>query len=198
MTGGDQALSLIYLGGCLVLVVSALLVRRLPLAQTLKMMLAWALIFAAMFAVFALRDDFMALGRRIMGEATGSAGQEARGETLRIRRSGDGHFWVDAEVNGRPVRFMIDSGATTTTISGATARNAGVEAGGGFGVMVETANGTVVMERGRIGQLRLGPIARDDLAVHIAPSDMINVIGMNFLSSLSGWGVEGDTLVLRP
>lgn len=197
MSGDDHALSLVYLVLVLIMVASSLFVRRLPFGQTLKMILAWTLIFGAMFAVFALRDDFMALGRRILGEATGSAGQQAVGETLRIRRSADGHFWVDAEVNGRPVRFMIDSGATTTTLSSDSATAAGVESGGGFGVMVDTANGTVVMDRGRIERLRLGPIQRDSLPVHIANNTMVNVIGMNFLSSLSGWGVEGDVLVLR-
>lgn len=198
MSGGDQALSFVYLVLILMMVLSSLLVRRLPLGQTLKLGLAWALIFGAMFALFALRNDFMALGRRLIGEATGAAGQETRGDTLRIRRSGDGHFWVDAEVNGRQVRFMIDSGATTTTLSSQAATAAGVERSAGFGVMVETANGTVVMDRGRIERLRLGPIQRDSLTVHIANNDMVNVIGMNFLSSLSGWGVEGDILVLRP
>jgi aspartyl protease family protein len=198
MSGEDQALNLVYLFGCLLLVGSALLVRRLPLGQTLKMMLAWALIFAALFAVIALRHDFMALGSRILGEVTGTAGQQAEGGALRIRRSDDGHFWAAAEVNGRPLRFMIDSGATTTTLSAAAARAVGIEPSDNFGVMVDTANGTVVMQRGRIARLRLGPIERADLAVHIAPNDMVSVIGMNFLSSLRGWGVEGDTLVLRP
>lgn len=198
MSGGDQALTLVYLFGCLVLVASSLLVRRLPFGQTLKMMFAWVLVFAALFAVIALRHDFLALGRRIMGEITGSAGQQTQGGELRIRRSDDGHFWVDAEANGRPVRFMIDSGATTTTLSAAAARGAGIEPSDGFGVMVDTANGTVMMQRGSIARFALGPIAQENLAVHIAPSDTINVIGMNLLSSLRGWGVEGDTLVLRP
>ena len=198
MNGGDQALSFVYLLGCLLLVGSALVVRRLPLGQTLKMMLAWALIFGAIFAVIALRHDFLALGQRLLGEATGGAGQEVRGEDLRIRRSADGHFWADAEVNGRAVRFMIDSGATTTTMSAAAARGAGIEPRDNFGVMVETANGTVVMQRGSIARFRVGPIARENLSAHIAPNDMVNVIGMNFLSSLRGWGVEGDVLVLRP
>ncbi len=198
MSGEDQALNLVYLFGCLLLVGSALLVRRLPLGQTLKMILAWALIFAAMFAVIALRHDFMALGRRILGEATGSAGQEARGGELRIRRSGDGHFWANAEVNGRAIRFMIDSGASVTTLSATAARSAGVEPSDNFGVMVDTANGTVIMQRGTIARFRIGPIERTDLAAHIAPNDMISVIGMNFLSSLRGWSVDGDTLVLRP
>lgn len=198
MSGGDQALSLVYLFGCLLLVASSLLIRRLPLGQTLKMMLAWALIFAALFAVIALRHDFLALGRRIMAEVTGSASQESQGAELRIRRSADGHFWVDAEVNGRPMRFMIDSGATITTLSADAARSAGIEPSDNFGVMVDTANGTVVMQRGSIARFRLGPIERVALAAHIAPNDRINLIGMNLLSSLRGWGVEGDTLVLRP
>jgi aspartyl protease family protein len=53
--------------------------------------------------------------------------------------------------------------------------------------------------RVRIDHLKVGPITRNDFAAISAPEfgDM-NVLGMNFLSSLSGWGVEGRTLVLTP
>jgi len=173
-------------------------VRRLPLGQTLKMILAWLLIFAALFAVFALRDDFLALGRRILGDATGATAQETKGGELRIRRAEDGHFWVDAEINGRTERFLVDSGATVTTLSREAAERAGVRPARGFGVTVETANGPAMVDRGRIERLRLGPIERSDFPVHISRGDFANVIGMNFLSSLSGWGVEGQTLILRP
>lgn len=199
MNGGNQALALVYLVLCLVLVASGLAVRRLPLGQTLKMALAWILIFAAGFAAFALRDDFRALGVRIMAEARGEAGQETKGDEIRIRRDEDGHFWVNGEVNGRPVRFLVDSGATVTTLSRGTAERAGVEPRGGFGVMVETANGTTMVDRGRADALNVGPIERRDVAVHISSSlGDTNLIGMNFLSTLSAWSVEGSTLVLRP
>lgn len=199
MNDGNHAIALVYLIGCLVLVASGLAVRRLPLGQTLKMAIAWILIFAAGFAVFALRDDFRALGGRLVAEVSGEAGQETKGGELRIRRSDDGHFWVDGEVNGRPTRFLVDSGATVTTLSRATAERAGVAPRGGFGVMVETANGTTMVERGRAGTLKVGPIERSDVAVHISSNlSDINLIGMNFLSTLSAWSVEGSTLVLRP
>ena len=198
MNQGDQALALIYLIGCLVLVFSGLAVRRAPLGQTLKMALAWVLIFAGAFAIFALKDDFRALGSRLMAEVTGEAGQETKGRTLRIRRAEDGHFWVDGELNGEAVRFLVDSGATVTTLSRATATRVGIEAQGDQ-VMVSTANGMVMVDRGRAATLKLGPIERSNLAVHIS-GDLgeINVVGMNFLSTLRGWGVEDSTLVLRP
>ena len=48
------------------------------------------------------------------------------GAETRIPMAMDGHFWVDAKLNGRDVRFLIDSGATMTTISRSTAARAGV------------------------------------------------------------------------
>ena len=197
MNEGDQAIHLLYLVGVLVLVGSALTVRRIPIAQGLKMFVGWVLIFGAAFIVFTLKDEFMALGNRMLLETRGGVEQTAAGE-IRIRQASDGHFWVTAEVNGEPVRFLIDSGATTTSLSRATAQRVGVEPGGGFQAMVQTANGVVMVDRGRAESIAIGPIRRTDVAVHISDAfgDM-NVIGMNFLSTLSAWGVEGRSLVLR-
>lgn len=197
MSDGDQAVNFIYLLGCLVLVVSALMVRRLPLAQGLKMFVGWVLIFGAAFVIFTLKDEFLALGSRLMMEVRGGTVAEAPGE-VRIRQAADGHFWVDAELNGQPARFLVDSGATTTSISSAAAERAGIARSGGMGVLVQTANGMVMVQRGRAASLKVGNIERSDVAVHISDSfGDTNVIGMNFLSSLTSWSVEGRTLVLR-
>lgn len=197
MDQGDRALQLVYGIGVLVLVGSALIVRRVPLRQSLRMGLGWVLIFAAVFVVVALRDDFRALGTRVMTAVTGRP-LESVGGALTIPRSADGHYWVTAEVNGHSARFLVDSGATVTTLSEATARSAGVEPSGPFVTMVDTANGALLVERGRAESLRVGSIERRDLAMHISPRDEVNVIGMNFLSTLSSWGVEAGALVLRP
>jgi aspartyl protease family protein len=199
VNNGEQALSFIYFLGCLLLVGSALLTRRLPLGQAAKMVLAWLLIFGAAFVAFALRDDFAALGSRAMAAVRGDNVVETRGAEIRIRRSEDGHFWINGEINGRPVSFLVDSGATITTLNRETAAQVGVAADGGFGAMVDTANGATVMDRGQADRLQVGPIVRSNLAVHISRDggDGINVLGMNFLSSLSAWGVEGNTLLLK-
>jgi aspartyl protease family protein len=198
MNEGDQAVHVLYLIGVLVLIASSLFVRRIPIGQGLKMLAAWVMIFAAAFVIFTMKDDFAALWNRVVLETRGGVVQEERGGELRVRRAPDGHFWVDAELNGERVRFLVDSGATTTSISRDVAERAGIEPSKGFPAMVRTANGIVSVQRGRAETLKVGNIQRRDVAVHISEAfgDM-NVIGMNFLSSLSGWSVEGRTLILR-
>jgi aspartyl protease family protein len=196
---GDQALSFIYLIGCLVLVVSALLVRRVPIGHGLKMFAGWVLIFTAAFVAFTLKDDFIALGKRVVAEASGEGEVVRVGKEMRIRKAFDGHFWVTARVNGAKVRFLIDSGATTTSISVQTARRAHIDAETGFPVLVQTANGMVTAQRGRAEKLVVGTIERRNMAVEISQAfGPMDVLGMNFLSSLSGWSVQGEWLVLKP
>ncbi|MET1111772.1 MAG: TIGR02281 family clan AA aspartic protease [Allosphingosinicella sp.] len=198
MNDGDQALNFVYLLGMLVLVGSALMVRKIPLGQGLKMFAGWVLIFLAVFVAFTLKDDFMALGKRVLAESRGEGDAVATGTALRIRKSMDGHFWVNGELNGHKVRFLVDSGATVTSISARTAAAADIPTGG-FPVMVQTANGVVAAKRGRVARLKVGAIERRDMAVHVSDSfGDTEVLGMNFLSSLSGWGVEGQWLVLKP
>lgn len=197
MRDGSQALNLIYLLIILVAVLSAFSLRRIPLGKTMRMVMAWLLIFASFFAIFALRDDFRALGTRLWAAVTGDDNQEVQGGELRIAMADDGHFYANGQMNGQQVRFLIDSGATVTTIGPETARNAGVQPTGER-TMVDTANGIAQVDRGRVERLTIGPIERRDFSVFIARADATNVIGMNFLSTLSRWSVEGRTLVLRP
>ena len=199
MSGEDQALGFVYTLLLLVLVGSALLVHRIPMGQALKMFAAWALIFAAAFVAFTVKDDLKALGSRVLAEVRGDDIKVVpAGETLRIKQGDDGHFRVDGIINGEKIRFLIDSGATLTAISASSAERAGIKPSGGFPTLVNTANGVTSMKRGRIERLGVGTIERKELAIWISEDDEMNVLGMNFLSSLSGWGVEGQWLVLKP
>ena len=127
-------------------------------------------------------------------------GLDGIGQAFRrgVKITGCTVHYVTAELDGRSTRFLIDSGATVTTISAETARDAGIAPSGSFPVLVDTANGTVTARRGTARSLRIGSIERRDLAVHISDRDGINVVGMNFLETLRGWGVEDGALVLRP
>ena len=192
---GDQGAYLLYMVLLMVLVGSSLASRQLPIGKTLKMAAAWVAIFGLGFILFSFRGDFTALGSRLKAEAVGTPIQQ--GEELRMAIADDGHFWVDASVNGHTESFMVDSGASITTISRELANQAGVETS--FRVAeVETANGTVLMHRAYAEQFQVGHIAREEFAVFVNAHDQANVLGMNFLSSLESWRVEGNYLVMRP
>lgn len=185
----------LYLVLFLVLVASSLAARRLPLGKSLRMAGIWIAIFAIGFALFSFRSEFNALGSRLKAEAVGTPIQS--GEELRIPVAEDGHFWVDASINGHEAAFMVDSGASITTVSRETAEQAGIATG--FRVAeVETANGSVIMRRAQADRFEVGGIARQDLSLLVNPNDQTNVLGMNFLSSLQSWRVEGHYLVLKP
>lgn len=197
MNGDDLAQALI-LGTFLVVVTGSLLARRLPLGDVAKMAFGWLAIFAVAIALYAYRDEASAVGKRVLATLDPEAG-ETVGSTLRIPIGADGHFWIRGTVNGHDARFLIDSGATTTAISRDTANVARVTSRSSIPVMLDTANGSAMADRVTIERLVVGDIVRTDLAA--VTSDGFgdtNVLGMNFLSSLSKWGVEGRTLILEP
>jgi aspartyl protease family protein len=126
--------------------------------------------------------------------------QEVVGREVRIQMAADGHFWGRARLNGVERRMLIDSGATMTTLSVKTAEAAGVKASAGMApILLRTANGMTKAETGTLEEMRLGPITARDLKIVVAPAiGDVDVIGMNFLSKLKSWRVEGRTLVLVP
>ena len=194
---GDTAFSAAMMALMLILPLSALLARRLPIGATLKMAAAWAAIFAvALLAVTAARRNGVRLGD--VPVALGLVDQQVSGSTVIIQRSDDGHFWTTASINGHRQRMLIDSGATVTAISEATARAAGIDVSDPFGTIVDTANGTIVAKRATAASFDVGPIHANDLAVSVAPTFGDGLIGMNFLSSLKSRRVEGDRMILEP
>ena len=196
---GDQTVQLIGAMMMLVLVGSSLVARRLPIGQVARMVAGWLLIFAAVLVGYSYRFELHAVVQRVAGDLLGERGQTV-GDTLRVPMAPDGHFWVRARVDGEEMRFLIDSGATTTAMSAAAADQAGLEVErSGLPVVISTANGMVEARRARIGRLSMGPILSKDLTAVVSPAfGDINVLGMNFLSSLESWRVEGRTLVLEP
>ena len=101
--------SLIWGVVCILLLLSSLAARRLPLGYVAKAAFAWIAIFAALFAIFSFRFEFKAVWERVKADISGTAGQNVSGGEIAIRRQDDGHYWLQLDVNGKPVRFMIDS-----------------------------------------------------------------------------------------
>jgi aspartyl protease family protein len=196
---GDDGVNLLWGVGALVLVISALAAHRLRAGQLIRSLATWGAIGLVVWVGVANRHHINALVANV-SSTLGLDEQQVAGETVRIRMAPDGHFWARVSLNGVERRMLVDSGATTTAISQETAQAAGVATdANGFPVMIETANGTVEARRGRIERLGVGPLHTDDLGVVVSEAfGSMDVLGMNFLSRLKSWRVEGNVLVLEP
>ena len=130
----------------------------------------------------------------------GMPAQSVEGGETRVPMDRDGHFWIKASVNGAERRFLVDTGATLTAVSPSTARVAQLEEKPmPQAIMMRTANGTVQAQLTTIAELRFGSVVARDLDAVVAPGlGEANVIGMNLLSRLASWRVEGRTLILVP
>ena len=192
----DLMLGGVYILMAVMLVLGTLMARREPAAKKVTLALAWIAIFAGGFVLFTFRDDFGWVAQRLRAEATGAPVE--RGAEIRIPMAIDGHFWIEGRINGEPVKFLVDSGATMTTIGTPTARRTSVSVSSTPDQVVRTGNGIIKVSSGRARSLRVGSIERQNFGMHVAGEDELNVLGMNFLSSLRRWGVEGRWLVLVP
>jgi aspartyl protease family protein len=198
---GDQGAHVLYIMLAMVLPLSALLSRRVPLRRIAPIALAWFGIFIlAMLAIGLGRENGVQSGWARIRSLLGDDEQNVSGGTVRIRKAADGHFWATANINGVERRMLIDSGASTTALSLATAHAASIDLDQNpIPTSLSTANGMVFARTSNVHQLELGPITASDLRVVVAPEfGDTNVLGMNFLSRLKSWRVEGDILVLEP
>ena len=192
----DLMLGGVYILMAVMLVLGSLMARREPAVRKFTFGLAWVAIFAGGFVLFTFRDDFGWVAQRLRAEATGAP--VVQGAEIRIPMAIDGHFWIHGRINGEPVKFLVDSGATMTTIGSQTAQRASVSVSETPNQIVRTGNGIIKVSSGRARSLQVGTIERTNFGMHVAGEDELNVLGMNFLSSLRRWGVEGRWLVLVP
>lgn len=176
-----------------------ILLQRIPfVGRIIRFGISFALLAFCIFIVMQQAPYQPTLAR--LSDQLGFDRQKVVGDEVRIRMSSDGHFWANATINGVERRMLIDSGATITAISNDTAVTASVDKGSRLVPLVlRTANGLAPAEPATVDELRLGNIVARDLKVVTSPAlGNMDVLGMNFLSQLASWRVEGRTLVLVP
>ena len=191
---------LLFLIGALVLVASSLTLRHLGFGKVLKMAVAWLLIFAVIFVTYSFRYELKPFWLRLKSELTGDSIPISIGGEVRLRLGADNHFHARAMINGQPVDMLIDSGATFTAIGLDRARQLGIKVDTkGFAHEFQTANGSIQAYPAKIDQLQVGDLEMRDVTVFVAAEfGDVSVLGMNFLSALKSWRVEGRDMILVP
>jgi aspartyl protease family protein len=113
-----------------------------------------------------------------------------------LRRAPDGHFYVEAQVNGAYVRFIVDTGATIVALTPADAQRAGI-ALPGERARALGAGGEIEVIPVEIERIALGPIEARAVRGAVAEELHVSLLGQSFLGELGSVEIRGDTMVLR-
>jgi len=122
--------------------------------------------------------------------------QIAPGSELALKRSHDGHYVFPGTINGQPVTFLLDTGATLVSVPAHLGAELGLK--GGAPQQANTANGTVTTRATRLDALAFGPFDMRGVPASLNPGmggDQV-LLGMSVLKHLE-FTQRGDTLILR-
>lgn len=119
-------------------------------------------------------------------------------QAMAVERSGDGHFYVDAQVNGAPVHFIVDTGASGIALSAGDARRAGVLfTNDEFAVIGRGASGPVRGKFVTFDRVTLGTKTVENISGAVLEGGQESLLGQNFLQHFDAVEIRGDRLTLR-
>ena len=197
----DARMELIYRIGWLALIGSSVLAfARANPRSALRYGAIWVVIFLGVSGLYAFKNDAAFIGQRLMGALSPTQGVAHDDGTISFDAGPDGHFHIQAQVNGGRVTFMVDTGASDVVLAPNDARRVGIDpATLKFDQLAETANGTVSGAAIRLDSLVVGSIEMNRLPATVNGADMSeSLLGMEFLNRLHGWRVENGVLTLIP
>lgn len=117
-------------------------------------------------------------------------------QQITLQRNRQGHYLLNGLINNQPVTFLLDTGATTTSIPYHLASKLGLQTGYRF--PVQTANGTSYAYSTRVNSLQLGEMTFSNTNASLNPGLKSNeiLLGMNILKNIE-LVQKGETLILR-
>jgi aspartyl protease family protein len=133
-------------------------------------------------------------------EAPAVTTHSSASRVIEIRAERDGHFYVEAEINFRPVRLMVDTGATVVALRASDAAEAGVRVReSDFVNPVQTANGTTKAAEAVLESVSVSDIELRNVRALIVPDDQLSVslLGGSFLHGVRRFEVADGTLVIE-
>lgn len=118
-------------------------------------------------------------------------------QTVTLAADSRGHFFVNGQVNGAQVRFLVDTGATWVALSGADATRLAIDYRKGEQNLMSTANGVAAAYKVKLDSVRIGDITVNnvDAVVMEGSGPGIALLGMSFLNRME-MRRNGETMVL--
>ncbi len=180
---------LVLLGAALVL--WFVVQNRQSRSRLLQQAMAWALIFLGVVAAIGLWDDI----RQTARNGINAVATENRIEVPRAR---DGHYYLTLLVNGVPVTFMIDTGASQIVLTERDARRIGIDTAElAYVGRATTANGEVRTAPVRLETVEIGPVRERNLRAWVNEGDLEqSLLGMSWLRRWDRIEITGQAMVL--
>ncbi|WP_157015483.1 TIGR02281 family clan AA aspartic protease [Mesorhizobium xinjiangense] len=199
----DRFGRMVYLVALGLVIGGALVASRISFSNAARSLAIWLAVIFCLIAGYQFRYELQDVASRVTAGLVPASPIAMRvdGDTnaVRLDKLANGHFGVRAEVDGQPVRFLIDTGATTTVLTARDAERIGIDpASLSYSIPVSTANGTARAARARVDEIRIGSISRSRVPVLVAAPRTLqqSLLGMNFLGTLTGFDIRQDVMML--
>lgn len=173
-----------------VLVLWFVVQNRDSIGKLMQQALIWVLIFVGAIAVVGLWDDIRQTVRPMQSVVSE--------ERIELPRAPDGHYYLTAQVNGEPIRFVVDTGASQIVLGQSDAERIGIDTGRlAYLGRAYTANGEVRTAAVRLKSVEVGPVRHEDVRAVVNEGEMTgSLLGMSYLQRFSSIEITGGKLVL--
>jgi len=178
---------------------SAVLHGRFNDGKIIRNISIWSLVAIVLFVGYSYRGDMSHVRDRLLGELMPQRARTS-GENVVLFANRSGHFAVDANVDGVTIHFLIDTGASDVVLSPNDASLLGFDLDKlTFSKTYQTANGIVRGAPVKLGRISISHLNITEVRASVNGAAMnSSLLGMSFLSRLSGYEVRGNQLILRP
>ena len=170
------------------------------LARAVMGVATWAMLIIGLTGVYAYRFELSDIADRVVAELRPGEPEIGRGGEVIVNRRLGGEFVVSAKVNGAPVTFLFDTGASNVVLRPEDAAKAGIDTEGlDFDAPVITANGAAMAALTHLDRIAVGPIVIRNVRALVAKPGALSesLLGMTFLERLQSYSVERGRLVLK-
>ncbi|MCY0147398.1 TIGR02281 family clan AA aspartic protease [Hoeflea sp. G2-23] len=199
----DDFANLAYLGLIVAVLGAGIVGSQRNMGDLLKNLMTWVVIILGLATGWLYQDQAKEVAMRVFaGLVPGQPMMltDENGLAVSIRKSLNSHFEAAGSINGKPVNFLIDTGATTIALSHADAMRIGFsDSDLSFSLSINTANGQARAAPVRLDRVTIGSISRFDLRATVAEPGKLDqsLLGMNFISSLTAFEMRRDEVILR-
>jgi len=171
---------------------SFIVANRDNIGKTLQQGAIWALIFVGVIAAAGLWED-------VRNDVVPRQSVVGDGGRIEVPRSFGGHYHLSLTVNGTPLRFVVDTGATDMVLSRDDARAVGIDPDRlAYLGRAETANGTVPIARVTLDTVTLGGISDSNVGASVNGGEMFgSLLGMSYLERFGRITIADGRLILE-